>query len=152
MNQQIIINRLSDLTPGTADTLRNLAQQIGSNYQELTDEAIHEMIDSPNHHLFVAHTTDDTIVGMVLVMLYRIPYVKKAYLEDLSVDSAHRGMGIGTKLLEHAVTFAGENGAAYIDFTSKPERISGNQLYEKLGFEKRETNVYRKIFTYGKTK
>lgn len=152
MNQQITINRFSDFSPSAADMLRNLAQQIGNNYQELTNDAIQEMIDSKNHHLFVAKTTDDMIVGMVLVMIYRIPYVKKAYLEDLSVDSSHRGKGIGTMLLEHAITYAGENGAAYIDFTSKPERASGNRLYEKLGFEKRETNVYRKIFNYGKTK
>jgi ribosomal protein S18 acetylase RimI-like enzyme len=149
---QITINRLSGFSPSTAAMLRSLAQQIGSNYQELTDDAIREMIDSSSHHIFVAQTGDDTIVGMVLIMIYRIPYVKKAYLEDLSVDASYRGKGIGTMLLEHAVSYAGDNGAAYIDFTSKPERISGNRLYEKLGFEKRQTNVYRKVFTYGKTK
>lgn len=152
MDQSIVINRLSAFTTVVAAELRNLAQQIGENYQELTDDAIKEMIDSPNHHLFVAETSDAKIVGMVLVMIYRIPYVKKAYLEDLSVDSSFRGKGIGTQLLEHAVSYANENGAAYIDFTSKPERASGNRLYEKLGFIKRETNVYRKIFNYGKTK
>lgn len=149
--QQISINRVSEFSVHTANALRSLAKQLGENYQELTDENIREMLASPNHTLFTA-TIDDVIVGMVLIMVYRIPYVKKAYVEDLSVDKAYRGNGIGTSLLEHAVAFAGDSGAAYVDFTSKPERVTGNRLYEKLGFQKRETNIYRKIFHYGKAK
>lgn len=152
MNQDIVIKRVSEFSTQTADAVRNLAQQVGENYQELHDEDLVEMIASPNHNLFIAVAGDDKIAGMILVMVYRIPYVKKAYLDDLAVDTAFRGMGIGAKLLEYATTFAEESGAAYVDCTSKPERTSGNSLYQKMGFEKRESNVYRKIFHYGKTK
>ena len=142
------ISRIDSFSPHTADALRSLAQQVGGKYQELTDDDIKEMLDSPMHNLFIASSSEGIVVGMILVLVYRIPYVRKAYLDDLVVDSDYRGHGIGTALLESAITFAKEHGAAYADFTSRPERTSGNSLYEKLGFQKRETNIYRKIFNY----
>jgi ribosomal protein S18 acetylase RimI-like enzyme len=89
---------------------------------------------------------------MILLLVYRIPYVRKAYLDDLVVDKAFRGKGLGTKLIEYVIAYAKSHGAAYLDFTSKPERAEGNRLYKELGFTLRETNVYRKIFDYGNTK
>ena len=36
-----------------------------------------------------------------------------------------------------------ELGAKTIDLTSRPSREAANRLYQRLGFEMRETNVYR---------
>ena len=84
-----------------------------------------------------------------MAIIYRIPYVKKAYLDDLIVDPEFRGHGIGSALMKHATNFSREKGAAYVDFTARPRREDSNGLYEKLGFKKRDTNVYRVIFDYG---
>lgn len=146
----IVIQQVTSFTPQTAESLRYLAKQLGKNYHELRDEDIKEMIASPNHFLFLAiDTKNDKPAGMILAMVYRIPYVRKGYLDDLVVDEAYRGNGLGTKLLQTALDIAHKRGAAYVDFTSRPKRGAGNNLYEKLGFQKRETNVYRKIFDYG---
>ena len=111
------------------------------------------MLASPNHIIFIAReTSTNKIAGMILLMLYRIPYVRKAYFEDLVIDEQFRGLGLGTQLMQKVLEFAKENGAAYLDCTSRPERGAGNNLYEKLGFQKRDTNVYRFIITYGKVK
>jgi len=45
--------------------------------------------------------------------------------------------------MDYAIDFAMKAGAESIDLTSRPERHAANQLYLKLGFVKRETNVYR---------
>ncbi len=148
--QSYKIQQLTSFSPEIGDSLRLLSQQVGDNYQELTDADIKEMLASPNHFLFIATSSDGTIAGMILALVYRIPYVRKAYLDDLIVDTHYQGQGIGSALLEHAVSFTKEHGAAYVDFTSRPERVSGNSLYTKLGFKKRDTNIYRKIFHYGK--
>jgi len=37
-------------------------------------------------------------------------------------------------------------GARTLDLTSLPERETANRLYIKLGFEQRQTNVYRFAF------
>jgi ribosomal protein S18 acetylase RimI-like enzyme len=106
------------------------------------------MITSPNTTVLVAKI-GETIVGMITLFVYRIPYVKKAYLDDLAVDEAHRGKGIAKRLMNHAMNLAKEKGASYIDLTARPRRAEGNNLYENLGFKKRETNVYRLVFDYG---
>ena len=38
---------------------------------------------------------------------------------------------------------AAERGARSVDLTSRPSREAANRLYRRLGFEPRETNVYR---------
>ena len=65
------------------------------------------------------------------------------------VDESYRGRHIGTMLMERAISLAVEKGASYIDLTARPRRDASNKLYEVLGFQKRETNVYRKIIDYG---
>ncbi len=151
MTDTIIIEKITSFSPRIAASVRKLAQQIGENYQELSDNDIKEMIDSDMYALIAARdTTTDEIVGMVMVLVYRIPYVRKAYLDDLVVDGQYRKQGLGTKLLTAALRYSEESGAAYVDFTSSPNRGAGNSLYEKLGFVKRDTNVYRVTFHYGK--
>jgi ribosomal protein S18 acetylase RimI-like enzyme len=39
--------------------------------------------------------------------------------------------------------FAKSTGAKSIDLSSRPARVAANKLYQDLGFELRETNVYR---------
>lgn len=150
MEPTIVIEQLTSYNTTDANALRHLAQQIGTNYQTLTDEAIQEMLASDMHFLYVARR-DDThaIVGMLLLLVYRIPYVKKAYLEDLVVDRDYRNKGIATKLFSEVLGIARQKGAAYVDFTSRAERGASIGLYEKFGFQKRDTNVYRVVFTYG---
>ena len=147
-NEQIIITALTQTSPEVEDAIKKLAQKIGDNYKELTSDDLSEMISSPNITLLVAKN-GETIVGMITVVVYRIPYVKKAYLDDLVVDETHRGLGIAKQLMTYAMNLAKEKGAAYVDLTARPRRAEGNSLYETLGFKKRDTNVYRLVFDYG---
>ena len=147
----IIIERVTIFSPKIAEAIRNLVKQLGNNYQSLTDDAVKEIIATQSSYLFIAkHTPTGEIAGMVMAAIYRIPYTQKAYLDDLVIDEKFRKMGIATKLMQKAIEVAKEHRAAYIDFTSRPDRVAGNNLYEKLGFQKREANVYRMRFDYEK--
>ncbi len=149
-NKDIIIEQVTEFSSDISDAIKKLAPKIGRNYKELVVADITEMIDSPNTFIFVAKDKkDNKIAGMITLIVIRIPYVKKSSFEDLIVDEEYRGHGIGSMLLEKALEVAKEKGAAYVDFTSRPTRTAGNNLYEKLGFEKRDTNVYRRVFDYG---
>lgn len=154
MNDQMIqIQKVTEFTPALAEEIRHLAKQEGDNYQDLTDDDLKEMISYPTHTLLIARDIESgRAAGMILVMTYRIPYVRKAYLDDLVVDTDFRQRGIATQLFHTALDVAKESGAAYVDFTSKPARVAGNNLYEKLGFVSHDTNIYRYIFHYGKDK
>ena len=59
------------------------------------------------------------------------------------VDSAQRGKGLGEALTREALRVAQEAGATTVDLTSRPSREAANRLYQRIGFQRRETNVYR---------
>jgi ribosomal protein S18 acetylase RimI-like enzyme len=44
---------------------------------------------------------------------------------------------------ETAIDYARKAGAKTVDLTSRPSRDVANRLYQRLGFQKRDTNVYR---------
>jgi len=45
--------------------------------------------------------------------------------------------------MEEALGIAREAGVRTVDLTSRPDRDSANRLYERLGFRRRESTVYR---------
>ena len=59
------------------------------------------------------------------------------------VDESARGRGAGEALTQAAIAAAREAGARTVDLTSRHSREAANRLYGKIGFTKRETNVYR---------
>jgi ribosomal protein S18 acetylase RimI-like enzyme len=83
------------------------------------------------------------IVGALTLTLYRIPTGLQARIDDVIVDGAARGAGIGEALSREAIARARAAGALAIGLTSHASRDAANRLYVRLGFERRETNMYR---------
>jgi len=104
-----------------------------------------EIVASPATTLFVARDPDahDEIVGSLTLVLFRIPTGLRAWIEDVVVDEQHRRQGIGEALTRAALARAAAAGARTVDLTSRPTREAANRLYLRVGFEKRDTNVYR---------
>jgi ribosomal protein S18 acetylase RimI-like enzyme len=145
----IIIERAKDFSSDLVDAVNSLIKQEGNNYRILKDEDLKEMLGNPQSFLFTArYIPTGMVVGIVMVMIYRIPYTKKAYFDDLIVDEKFRKRGIATRLLQKVIDAVRENNAAYLDFTARLRRSDSNSLYEKLGFKKRDTHVYRLVFDY----
>jgi ribosomal protein S18 acetylase RimI-like enzyme len=59
------------------------------------------------------------------------------------VDDAARGKGVAAALVQAALDLAAEQGARTVDLTSRPDRDAANRLYQRMGFDVRQTNVYR---------
>ena len=59
------------------------------------------------------------------------------------VDEAYRGKALGRKLVDYAIGLARERGIQVLMLTSKPKRVAANALYRSVGFESKETNVYK---------
>ena len=92
--------------------------------------------------MFVA--SDDTgILGTLTLAMFRIPTGIRAWIEDVIVDDAARGKGVGRLVNEAAIAHAFEHGAITVDLTSRPSREAANRLYQRIGFVARDTNVYR---------
>jgi len=93
--------------------------------------------------LLLALDEEGAVVGSLTLALFRIPTGLRAWIEDVVVDEAARGRGIGEALNREAIGRARAEGATTVDLTSRPSREAANRLYQRLGFEKRATNVYR---------
>ncbi len=83
------------------------------------------------------------VVGMLTLALFMLPTGIRAWIEDVVVDETARGAGVAAALTNAALDHARRLGARTVDLTSRPERVAANRLYTRLGFERRETNVYR---------
>jgi ribosomal protein S18 acetylase RimI-like enzyme len=108
-----------------------------------TLDELRAVLESPTTTLLVVRAGGGPIVGMLALVLFRIPTGVRAFIEDVAVDAAFRGKGLGEGLTKRAIDLALSRGARTVELTSRPERVAANQLYRKLGFQRRETNVYR---------
>lgn len=102
-----------------------------------------EIVASPATVLLMARGDDGTVVGLLTLVLFRIPTGVRAWIEDVVVDESARGRGVGATLGREALRRAAAAGARTVDLTSRPSREAANRMYRRLGFEMRETNVYR---------
>jgi ribosomal protein S18 acetylase RimI-like enzyme len=93
--------------------------------------------------LFVARD-DAGIVGMLTLATFQIPTGVRVWIEDVVVDNDARGSGVAAALVQAALERSAEIGARTVDLTSRPDREAANRLYLRMGFETRETNVYRR--------
>src|SRR5690606_33818054 len=96
----------------------------------------------PTNTLIVAWG-GDRLVGALTLVVFPIPTGVRAWIEDVVVDVAARGHGVGARLTEEAVDRARAAGARTVDLTSRPDRAAANRLYERAGFELRDSKVYR---------
>ena len=119
-----------------------LIPQLSSSSTPLTASELAEIINSPSTVLFVARV-EYQIVGLLTLALFRIPTAMRAWIEDVVVDAAARGGGVGEALNLAALAEAKRRGARTVDLTSRPSREAANRLYQRLGFVQRETKVYR---------
>ncbi|MDQ1359886.1 MAG: hypothetical protein QOJ44_263, partial [Acidimicrobiaceae bacterium] len=102
-----------------------------------------EIVASPATALFVARDESGEVVGSLTLALFRVPTGVLSWIEDVVVDQSARGAGAGEKLVAAALGRAEEAGAKSVDLTSRPSREAANRLYLRVGFEPRQTNVYR---------
>ena len=121
-----------------------LTPQLSSSSPAPGSDELAAIVASPATVLFVARDVDTgDIVGSLTLALFRIPTGLRAWIEDVVVDEAARGKGVGAALTETAMARAKSEGARTVDLTSRPSREAANRLYKRVGFEQRETNVYR---------
>jgi ribosomal protein S18 acetylase RimI-like enzyme len=138
---EIIYGRLNEVTDERVDELNGLMKQLTPNAQVLSNAYVQRILESQTE-LIVA-TEAGRIVGCVSAIVTYQPYGTKGWIEDFVVDERYRGRGVATKLMELAVEHAREQGCVTLNLTSSSQREGAIRLYEKLGFKRRDTNVYK---------
>ena len=83
------------------------------------------------------------IIATATVIVYTTPAWVKARIEDIVVDEGARGRGVGEALVNECVNVARKRGARIVELQSAIRRAAANRLYPRMGFELRDSNVYR---------
>jgi len=132
-----------DITDAVVDAFARLIPQLSSSSPAPSRDELIAMATADADHLLVAEDVDGAILGSMTLIVFRIPTAVRAWIEDVVVDESARGRGVGEVLNRTALDLAYGRGAKAVDLTSRPSREAANRLYQKLGFELRNTNLYR---------
>jgi ribosomal protein S18 acetylase RimI-like enzyme len=132
----------TDVTDEIVEAFNTLIPQLSSSNPPPSREEIREIVESRAVVLLMARY-DGKLVGSLSLVVFRIPTGVRAWIEDVVVDQSMRGKGIGEALTRAAIDHARTLGVRTVDLTSRPSREAANRLYQRVGFELRQTNLYR---------
>jgi ribosomal protein S18 acetylase RimI-like enzyme len=143
----VTVQVATQATTELVDAFAMLIPQLSKSSPPPTRAEIEEMIHSSATDVLVAtDASTETILGALTLVVFRIPTGVRAWIEDVVVDDAARGRGVGEALNQSALDLARGKGAKTVDLTSRPSREAANRLYQRIGFVARDTNVYRFSF------
>jgi endonuclease-8 len=134
----------TEVTDELLDAFGRLIPQLSTSSPPPGAPELAEMLGSPTTSVFLARDDDARIIGSLTLVVFRIPTGVRAWIEDVVVDGSARGAGAGAELTRVALDTAAAAGARTVELTSRASREAANRLYQRLGFELRDTNVYRK--------
>lgn len=143
----IDISPLTEYDGDIAETMGILRRQLSTKYDgsPIPRDLIEEIIESPYHDILLAIDDSDKIVGMVVVSIVMMTTRRNVYMEDLVVDEACRGKGIGGQMLEAVKDWGRQKGCQRLEFTSTSRENKENAIkfYESHGIMLRDTGQYR---------
>ena len=134
----------TEVTDELVQAFAQLIPQLSSSNPPPSREQLQAIISSDASTVFIARV-DGHIVGSLTLAVFLIPTATRAWIEDVVVAESARGHGVGEALNTAAIAEARRRGAVTVELTSRPSRESANRLYQRLGFDSRDTNVYRYI-------
>jgi len=137
------IETATEATDELVAALNALLPQLSPALGPTTHETVAATLAQPGLTLLLARNARGEIVGTASLHQYRLVSGPRTYLEDVVVDEAARGQGIGEVLTREAVRLAREAGASDLHLTSGLQRVAAHRLYERLGFTRRETGFFR---------
>ncbi|MFN8387623.1 MAG: GNAT family N-acetyltransferase [Anaerolineales bacterium] len=138
------IEKAVEVTDELLSALSRLILQLAPEKSPPTRDDLTSILNSPGASLLVARLSyeNDGIAGILTLIVYRVPTGARAVIEDVVVDEKYRNRGIAKAMMTRAIELAREAGASNISLTSNPKREAANLLYQRMGFQKRETNLY----------
>ena len=139
----VTVTTLETVGPDEVAAFARLIPQLSRSSPPPDERELREIVETPGNVVLVARDGAGTVLGSLTLVTFRIPTGMRAWIEDVVVDGSARGQGVGESLNLAALDRAADAGARTVDLTSRPSREAANRLYQRLGFERRDTNVYR---------
>lgn len=143
----VTIEVASEVGDDIVEAFARLIPQLSKSSPPPSKAELQAIADHEACFLLIAREGDGPILGSLTLVVFPIPTAVRAWIEDVVVDDAARGKGVGELLNRRALEISAEHGAKTVDLTSRPSREAANRLYQRIGFEQRDTNVYRYSLT-----
>ena len=157
-----ILQELNEVHAARIDTLLHM---LSPDAPALGHARLAELLAGDSFWLFVTEDADGQLAGMLTLTRCHTLSRSKFWIEDVIVDPAYRGQGVGRALVHAAVEYvrsarehictAGEHEHTTREsttgcerkpslyLTSNPKRTAARALYRSEGFEEYETGVFR---------
>ncbi len=136
------IEVLNEVTDEVVEAFARLLPQLSSSAPPLDAAALSAIVASGASTVLLARV-NGRIVGTLTLAMFPIPTGIRAWIEDVVTDEAARGQGVGHALTVAALAIARNAGARTVDLTTRPTREAAGRLYERIGFERRDSRLYR---------
>jgi ribosomal protein S18 acetylase RimI-like enzyme len=141
----VSVEVLREVTDEVVEAFARLLPQLSEHASPPSRDTLAAIVSSPATTVLVARQ-DGRIVGTLTLVMFQIPTGVRAWIEDVIVDERARGRGTGRALTLEALRLARAAGARTVDLTSRASREAAGRLYERTGFQVRDTRVYRYQF------
>jgi GNAT superfamily N-acetyltransferase len=138
------IEAVKEATPEVEQALARLLPQLNPTLPVPTMERLQALMADPAVTLLFAREGDE-IIGTATLIVYTTPFWIKARLDEVVVDQSARGKGVGEAIVHACMDVARERGAQVAELQSGrgPARDIANRLYRRMGFQLRDSNLYR---------
>ncbi len=105
-----------------------------------------ELLQQSNHAIYVAgYEEGDVIAWLHIYIYYTLLSDPVVMVGGLVVDAAHRGQGLGRRMMAKAETWGCARGCEAVYVKANITRAGARAFYERLGFEAiKEQRVLRK--------
>lgn len=112
---------------------------------EAQRKALSKIILDSRMGIVLVARDDQKILGMINLLFSESTALgsKVAILEDMVVQSSSRGEGIGSKLIDYAISEAQKEGCKRITLLTDIENTKAQSFYQKKGFVKSKMTPYR---------
>jgi ribosomal protein S18 acetylase RimI-like enzyme len=141
----VSVEVLSEVTDEVVEAFGVLLPQLSRSAPPASRAVLERVTSSAATTMLIARS-DGKIAGTLSLVMFPIPTGLRAWIEDVIVDEAARGQGVGQVLTTEALRIAEEAGARTVDLTSRPSREAAGRLYERVGFQSRSTRMFRYTF------
>ncbi|WP_086476442.1 MULTISPECIES: GNAT family N-acetyltransferase [Arenibacter] len=136
---KIAILQPSDVNDDFAQQVKDLFSQLNDTIEQVNLDEVFK----PENAITFAYCMDkDKMVGIALMCTYTVISGYKGWVEDVVVDKAYRGQGLGRKLMEKLVDEGKKDGLSEILLFSNDKRKAAISLYKSLGFKQKDSGLY----------
>jgi len=131
-----------DITESLQREVSELFKQLNSNIKQLSVALVLE--NNPNTLIAICRE-DNSVMGIAMMAMYKVVSGHKGMIEDVVVHTDHRGKGIGRKLMKKLLEKAKDRKLSEVLLFSGHHRKPAISLYKSLGFELKDSGLYRLI-------